>query len=60
MRRPAFFRIIMRKKVTAQLISTLALSPATSQIQNFKPLARFVSDMIGNPEDRLSRDATHD
>ena len=38
-------------------------NPSTFQIGNFKPLAifcgctaRFVSDLVGNPEDRLSHD----
>ena len=39
---------------------------SSSQILNFKPLAfycgctfRFVSDLVGNPEDRFSHDAGH-
>ena len=42
------------------------LPPATSKIRNFKPLdifcdcrARFVSNLVGNPEVRFSRDAAH-
>ena len=40
--------------------------PSTSEIQNFEPLAifsdcvaRFVSDLVGNPEDRFSDLAAH-
>ena len=58
--------------VTAQLISTFVFryidsthyNPSTSQIRNFKPLTifsgratRFVSDLVGNPDDRFSHDA---
>ena len=53
--------------LTAQLISTIVFSTKIEQIyflskiQNFKPLdifcgrtAPFVSDLVGNPEDRIS------
>ena len=35
--------------------------PATSQIQNFKPLlySSVCVDLVGNPEDRFSGDETH-
>ena len=40
--------------------------PFTFEIRNFKPLdifcicaARFVSDLVGNPEDRFSPDEAH-
>ena len=52
MRKPAF--CICENKDADQL-------PSTSQIRNFMPLdifsgctARFVSDLVGNPEDRFS------
>ena len=55
--------------VTAQLISALVLAtdstiPLLPKHRNFKPLsifcgcaARFVLDVVGNPEDWFSRDA---
>ena len=59
--------------VTMQLISVFfsihrKYNPSTSLIQNFKLLAifkfcdcpaRFVSDLVGNPEDLFSHEATH-
>ena len=52
--------------VTAQLISAFVfairiINPSTNYFRNFQPLAifcgctdRFVSDLVGNPEDRFS------
>ena len=44
----------------------VAHNPSTSYIRNFKPLvilcgytARFVSDLVGNPEDRFSHNEAH-
>ena len=41
-------------------------NPSTTLIRNFKPLAifcgcpaRFVSDLVGNPEDRFSHNEAH-
>ena len=58
--------------VTAQLISgfcfryTDSTIPLLSEFKNFKPLAiysdctaRFVSDLVGNPEDRFSHNEVH-
>ena len=71
MRKPAF--CICENKYAVQLPSYCAAdplhrlsNPSTSSIRNFKPLAifcgcaaRFVSDLVGNPEDRFSRDEAH-
>ena len=58
-------------QVTAQLISAFVFATQIVQSlyfynQNFKPLAilfgctaPFVSDLVGNPEDRFSHDAAH-
>ena len=50
--------------LNAFIFATQEYNPSTSEIQNFKPLviffgceARFVSDLIRNPEDRFSHDA---
>ena len=75
MRKPAFCICENEgaDQVTAQLInaidSTMPLLPntSTSYIHEFKHLltlfcgctARFVSDLVGNPEDIFSRDAAH-
>ena len=54
--------------VTAQLISVfvfatyIVYNPSTFKIRNFKPLActaRFVSDLVGNPEDWYSHNPAH-
>ena len=67
MRTPVF--AYAKRKVTAQLISAFVF--ATQIVQSlcflspkFKAsiashTARFVSDMVGDPEDRLSRYAAH-
>ena len=46
--------------------ATRKYNPFTSYIRNFKPLAifcgctaRFVSDLVGNPEDRFSHNEAH-
>ena len=59
-----------RGSATAQLFSAIVFATQMVQfsyeIQNFKPLAifcgrtaRFVSDLVGNPEDEFSLDAAH-
>ena len=67
MRKPAF--CICENKAADQLHSNCAADqrlcfPFTFYIRNFKPLAifygctaRFVLDLVGNPEDRFSHDA---
>ena len=68
-RKPAFSIYAKTKTVTAQLISAFVFAirivqsynPCTAKIGNFKHLsifcgctAWFVSDLVGNPEDRFS------
>ena len=69
MRKPFFLHV--RKQVIWQLISALfslhrLYNPSTSYAGNFKPLAifcgctaRFVSDLVGNPQDRFSHNEAH-
>ena len=55
-----------RRRLAAQLISAFVFATKIVPFRNFKPLAifsgstaRFVSDLVGNPEDRFCRDAAH-
>ena len=52
---------VAAKLISAFVFATRIVHPSTSKIRNFEPLAifcgftfRFVSDLVGNPEDRFS------
>ena len=68
MRKPIFAYAKTKAQISS-VVTVLAFVLASliaQSYQNFKPLAlfyggtaQFVSDQVGNPEDRFSRDTSH-